>query len=44
MNKYGINENQEEILDLLKGMLTISPNQRFNITKCLAHPFFKEFK
>jgi serine/threonine-protein kinase SRPK3 len=38
--KYNIKENQTEILDLLKGMLAISPNDRFTIDKCLAHPFF----
>ena len=43
LNKYGVNEEQATIIDLLKGMLTIAPNQRFNITKCLDHPFFKEF-
>ena len=42
LNKYDIKENKSEILDLLKGMLTISPNQRFNVDKCLAHPFFKD--
>ena len=42
LNKYDIKENQNEILDLLKGMLTISPNQRFSVDKCLSHPFFKD--
>jgi len=41
LNKYNIKENQTEILDLLKGMLTISPNQRFTVDKCLSHPFFQ---
>ena len=41
LDKYNIKENKSEILDLLKGMLTISPNQRYDVDKCLAHPFFK---
>jgi serine/threonine protein kinase len=41
LDKYDIKENRDEILDLLKGMLTISPNQRFDADKCLNHPFFK---
>jgi serine/threonine protein kinase len=41
LNKYDIKENQSEILDLLKGMLTISPNERFNVDKCLSSSFFK---
>lgn len=41
LDKYKINEFRAEILDLLKGMLTIAPNQRYNVDKCLSHPFFK---
>jgi serine/threonine protein kinase len=41
LTKYNIVENKSEILDLLKGMLIIQPNQRFDADKCLNHPFFK---
>jgi serine/threonine protein kinase len=40
LNKYNIIEETDIILDLLKGMLTISPNQRFTVDKCLSHKFF----
>ena len=40
LNKYNIIEETNIILDLLKGMLTISPNQRFTVDKCLSHKFF----
>ena len=42
LNKYNIKENQVDIIDLLKGMLTTSPNQRFSVDKCLSHNFFKD--
>ena len=40
LDKYGIKEFKAEILELLKGMLTINPNSRFTAEKCLNHPFF----
>ena len=42
LDKYGIKEFRSEILDLLKGMLTINPNSRFTAEKCLLHPFFSK--
>lgn len=44
LDKYGIKELKIEILELLKGMLTINPNSRFTAEKCLNHSFFAEFK
>jgi serine/threonine protein kinase len=41
LDKYKINEEREEILELLKGMLTISPKQRWTVDKCLSASFFK---
>jgi serine/threonine protein kinase len=40
-DKYKINEERTEILELLKGMLIVSPKQRWNIDKCLSSSFFK---
>ena len=41
LTNYGVTESQDDILDLLKGMLSISPNQRLNAEQCLRHNFFK---
>lgn len=38
--KYKVTEDLDNICDLLKGMLEISTKQRFDIEKCLKHPFF----
>ena len=38
--KYNVHEDIELIVDLLKGMLEISPIKRFDIDRCLKHPFF----
>ena len=43
LDSYNVTEQQDEIIDLLKGMLAISPNQRFDAEKCLSHNFFKGF-
>jgi len=40
-NNFNVIEQQDEIINLLQGMLTISPNQRFDADKCLSHSFFK---
>jgi len=40
LTSYNVLENQDEIIDLLKNMLCISPNQRFDADKCLSHSFF----
>ena len=41
LQELNVTEELNDIVDLLKGMLTISPNQRFNVDKCLNHNFFK---
>jgi len=41
LDSYNVTEQQDEIINLLQGMLTISPNQRFDADKCLSHSFFK---
>jgi len=41
LDNYNVIEQQDEIINLIKGMLTISPNQRFDADKCLSHSFFK---
>lgn len=38
--KYNVHEDIDLIVDLLKGMLEISPIKRFDIDRCLKHPFF----
>ena len=38
--KYKVFEEVDEIIDLMKGMLEISPIKRFDVEKCLKHPFF----
>jgi len=40
LTSFGVTENQEDILSLLKGMLSISPNQRMSAEQCLRHSFF----
>ena len=40
-DNYNVIEQQDEIINLLQGMLNISPNQRFDADKCLSHSFFK---
>ena len=40
LEKYNVNEDIENIVSLLKGMLEIVPKQRLNIDGCLNHPFF----
>lgn len=40
LTTYNVLENQDQIIDLLRNMLCISPNQRFDADKCLSHPFF----
>lgn len=33
-------KNEVQALDILRGMLTIHPDQRLTVEQCLAHPFF----
>jgi len=40
LHKYNVLEDIDLIVDLLKGMLEISPIRRFDVDKCLKHPFF----
>jgi serine/threonine protein kinase len=40
LETYNVNEDIENIVSLLKGMLEIVPKQRLNINECLNHPFF----
>jgi serine/threonine protein kinase len=40
LQKYNVSEEVEVIVDLIKGMLEISPSKRFDVDKCLRHPFF----
>ena len=40
LQKYNVLEDIDLIVDLLKGMLEISPIKRFDIDRCLKHPFF----
>ncbi len=40
LEKYNVSGDIDTIVDLLKGMLEISPNKRFDVDKCLKHPFF----
>jgi serine/threonine protein kinase len=40
LQKYNVLEDIDLIVDLLKGMLEISPIRRFDVDKCLKHPFF----
>ena len=42
LQKYNVNENVDVIVDLIKGMLEISPNKRFDVDKCLKHSFFNQ--
>lgn len=40
-DKYKINEERNEIMELLKGMLTVNPKQRWTVDKCLSSSFLK---
>ena len=40
VQQYNVIDELDNITNLLKGMLEISPNKRFDVCKCLNHPFF----
>ena len=42
LQSYNILNEIENVTDLLKGMLEISPLKRFDINKCLHHVFFND--
>lgn len=40
VQQYNVVDDLDNIMNLLKGMLEISPNKRFDVGICLNHPFF----
>jgi serine/threonine protein kinase len=42
LQKYNVNESEDDVVELLKGMLEISPSKRFDVDRCLKHRFFTD--